>query len=1043
MFRVVNILDPITGGSVTTEYDVVKGQSLAGYIGYWGDCVVFCNWEEIKTPVDKIIPAPGEEYSVMIIPQGSDRQTLRILGYAAMTVVSFIPGWGAPVAWAGGNLINLFLQDKVKGISESQSYRWQHRSNPNASQGLAMPVLYGKQRMRPTLKNRYVTVEGDKQRLYALYGVTGHKVDELTLESWPSNLMGRTTPYQPGDVTGMDIEPGKTYECIQQSVYPTEPRKWKVGHGTASFSGSNSIILNDRVIGDYGGDVEWETRPGLATQTVIVGFDATYTNYSQDATLYIDYPEVNKTEVGFDFDTSPMYCVWSQHTLFYHGFAYTVKKGKKLFSPANIGTNYVLWSATYKSGTEYYISMTPPTTGNGFIIYQFKVNASSFTNKIWPQDTTIPDLPTDTDWVRPVSYLTGAHNIELIFEFPNGLYGQPTGEAVASATCRLFAQYRDAEVESDTWKDFTFTIMVNAESTTDITKTDPATGLTYGYISRKKVSAFNISIRAVNINTDVPLDGTKKYEVRVTASSSSQVKLVNVSAILYGAKNADGSPPGFTYPGESLLGIKALASSQLNGDMDVQIDAERSLVWAYNDTLATWQQKPATNHAWAVYDMLAQGHVDHPTYPYVGNEDADAPYGCGINHTRLDYASFEEWADYIDELGYTLNIVFDTFMEAWDAILRVCQEGRGMVYPVGTKIYVFVDKPADVSQIFTSGNLMLDSFVQRYTGESRKATMIEATFWDKDNNYTETTIAIRSADWDSSEELNTPMSLTLYGTDTFEQAVSIAKFFLLSNEYLNSTATCGVDIDALAAKAGEVIGIQDYGQGGRIASVIGTPAAGMTITFDQILTMTPATTYDLTIRFPNGTTETMEITGLSSSASIVFGPGEFDLSQTPAAYDMFAFGVRGQYLKYYRIASISRTNELKRTLTLGEYDERVYESYSPGGNEPLTIIKPGPITPPSLLNIASNLRLQELVSRNRNTGEYESSILAIWDTETGNPRGMWEVWFRDVDASDVDWQGEWNPEESYAAGAKVVYDGVSYISLSDDNVAIPISITGG
>jgi len=55
----------------------------------------------------------------------------------------------------------------------------------------------------------------------------------------------------------------------------------------------------------------------------------------------------------------------------------------------------------------------------------------------------------------------------------------------------------------------------------------------------------------------------------------------------------------------------------------------------------------------------------------------------------------------------------------------------------------------------------------------------------------------------------------------------------------------------------------------------------------------------------------------------------------------------------------------------------------------------------------------------------------------GDPRGSWEVWFRDVDASDLDWQGAWSNPAPYAQDDKVEHDGGAWISLSDDNLSEP------
>jgi len=991
-----------------------------------------------------VIPVDGEVVVVMPIPEGVDRQTWRILGYAAMAGVSFIPGWGPVAAFVGSNLINLFIKDKSPNdMAMSQSYSWQYVNSPTAAHGAAMPVIYGKTRIRPVLKNRYVTVEGDKQRLYALYGIAGHKVDVRTLPEYAAGSGDYEVQWsgQPGMSFINRLRWAASLPIPK--VYPLYDgngdlgKGWTIGHGTASFA--TDILINGRAITDYGADITWETRPGLPEQSVILGFDVTYSNETLSTELYMDQAIPNRNEAYIRYSSRANRVVWYEHLVRLNGVNYTIQADSKAFAP---GVTYYVYFDLALSNRKYYMaSGTPPTAATAYIIASFKGRANGISDvTYYPMQA----LPAVADWISPVATITAAHNIELAFEFTNGLYGVFNGTDLVTATARIFAEYR--EYGTDEWSAFDF-----AFSEFDYTETDGATGTVYGAISAKKAEIFYKSLKARS--EENPLDYSKTYEIRVTASSPCVVKLVNVATVVYGEENSDGSAPGFTYPGEPLLGIKALASGQISGDLDVQVDVERSLVWVHNGS--TWVQKAANNHAWSVYDILANGHPDHPAYPTLGNANAEAPYGCGIDHDRINYTSFEEWADNITTIGYELNIVFDTFMTAWDAILRICQEGRGMVYPIGTVIYAYTDKAADVTQVFTMGNIHVDSFVQKYMAESQKMNMIEVNYYDAEKGYGKTTIAARTADWDTSDAVSNPTTVTLYGTTTFAQAWSIARFLLMGNELLNNVITFGVDVDGLAAQVGDVVEVQHdvltTGEGGRIVSVEMLPNSHTLITFDRTLTIVPGVTYELKVWHNDNTVETWpSVTGGSSTNSIDFGPYPAWV-KTPAQYEPYSFGVAGSHVATYRITDISRTNDLMRTLTLVEYDAGLYDSVTPGTAAPAAGkgqftsagLLPSDIvveTVTRLLNMASNVQLREVVSRNRVTGEYESSILATWTSADGDPRGMWEVWFRDVDASDVDWQGTWEMGTTYGEGDKVELDGKVYISLRGDNVSRPFSI---
>ena len=168
MLKITNILNPLTGGATTKKYKWKKDKSLAKYLKYTGECMVACDGAIVELPVDKIFPATSEHYMVMPIPAGGDKQTWRVIGFMAMGAISMVPGWGPVVALVGSNAINLFLRDDpAKPPSMSESYAWQHTSSPSAYKGTPMPIIYGKARVRPVLKNRYIIIDGDKQRLYA------------------------------------------------------------------------------------------------------------------------------------------------------------------------------------------------------------------------------------------------------------------------------------------------------------------------------------------------------------------------------------------------------------------------------------------------------------------------------------------------------------------------------------------------------------------------------------------------------------------------------------------------------------------------------------------------------------------------------------------------------------------------------------------------------------------------------------------------------------------------------------------------------------
>ena len=1078
MLTIINVLNHLTGGSTTGTHVFVKGKSLAAYIGFYEKCVVGWNGTVLELPIDEIMPADNETYTVVILPEGGDKQTWRVLGYVLISAAMFVPGtqalaWKgfylttfqkALIAGVGGNMINTLLRDKEKNFSQSPSYEWQHKENPTAAFGSAMPVIYGKARLRPTLKNRYVTTVGDKQYLYALYSLASHLVDETVHDSF-----GYSEFYRHGDIVHIEnlsspfhetlTEPGKTYRCITNEsfiigVAPFDSTDdWEVYHGTASFS--EDIIINGRAIQNYGDDVQWETRPGLAEQIIITGFEATYFNTALDISLYGDAPVIDSGKASIQLVPT---LFWTEHILQYQGGVYTIRH----FNGAVF--DYVYWKAP---DTQYTLSNESTLDGYFLIAYYPGTGFKYTINK------SIVPTSGSSAWVEPVTNMSDIHNIELTFLLPSGLFGFKSTGALSTVTCSLMAQYREQTADdSEEWVNFNFEF---SKSTDEVDTTDTS-GVHVGVVRKQTQKPVNVAVKALPDGEF--LDSEKVYEVRTTAVSISIVKLVNVAGIVYGEKNAKGDRPGFTYPGEPLLGIKALASGQISGDLDVQVDVERSKVWVYSTRITpnAWVKVDANNHAWAVYDILVNGfyHTSsariHPAYPDPNIEgyswvadgvtyttEAEAIYGCGIDPERIDFESFHDWADNIIDIEYELNIVFDTFMSAWDAILRICQEGRGMVYPVGTKIFAMSYKAQEVTQLFTMGNIHTDTFVQRYMDSGQKANMLEMKYWDADRNYQETLLSVKSADWDESGTMNQPTLITLYGTTDYTQTSSIARFIMETNRLLNNIISFAVDVDTLASQVGDVVEVNhdvlNLGTSGRVVSY--SAGAPVTVVLDRDVTMTGAQFYALKVK--HAATGTLEektaITVVGTGSSITFSSA-FD--EVIAKHDEYSFRATGtstppssvhtQPAQLYQIIEISRSDELVRTLTLMQYDPAIYGEI--GGDDfddeftDTTIIPPGDTVGvvANVLNLASNVRLEEILSKNRRTGEIQSSIAVLFDSEPPPAaRGSWEIFFRDVDVSDINWKGTW-VDDTYSTDEKVELNGITFISLENDNTTRPARI---
>jgi len=988
----------------------------------------------------------------------------------------FMPATVRYFALVAGNLLisALFPPAKLKDKVVGPSYGWKYSANTTANEDTPLPIVYGKARVKPVIKNRFVTYDGDKEYLNVLYGFTGHRIDEVSNATAPEwNVFGRGashTSWEIGDVVRapsddavFGSEPGKTYRCTKfhapyeiTAIDYTDTNYWQVWHGTASITDIlvDGTPIDDLITGNSS-DVRYETRPGLAEQSVIVGFENTYSNTVYNVAVYMDFPGIDKKRADIQIVNNRLY--YDTHTLIYRGTTYTISgvSGAFLAYPGE----YIYW----RDGDDHYTTSTASSiTGRLRIGY-----ASRKTGNVTIYQSS--QVPTDSDWYVIPTTVSNAQNIEATFTFVNGLYGQGSAGDLQQSPATIFAQYR--EVGVSTWTNFEFEI--HNPFDTSIALSDSITG---GVISRKTPNQFTIAVRAL---TSTFLDEGKTYQIRVTSQASTAISLNGIMGILYADKDGDGESRGFSYPGESLLGIKVLATGQLSGDIEVTGVVERSKVPVYNERTSEWVDAEANVHAWAIYDILANGNSAHPQYPNLTNEPTTLQpvYGCGIPANRLDYETFRSWAEYSRRpaenattvdwgapygLGMKLNIVFDTVQTAWDAILQICLEGRGIVFPVGAKFYAVTDKPVtdvvvdgttdkDVQQLFSEGNINIGTFRQQWADKTKKANAIEVVYFDETNNYERTSFAVRTSDWDTSTELNAPLQLTLEGTTAYAQAFAYAVFMLNSNELLNQVVVFESDIEALQAQVGDVIRVQKdsmVGSGGKVVSY----STG-TVTLDKTVALVAGTTYEFLIQLSDGSLRMKSVIGTGDTTTLNVGT---TWPTDPAKYDSWAFGTSGGSSKLFRILDITMGGQYGRQFVCLEYNANVYKSdlnstdteaqtaaklaagdYAPAADISVaSAAKVAPelaIVPISTYNTASNLRLVELISRNRTTGEYYSSILAAWENTDGENWGEWEVTFRDVDVSDNDWKGDWDISVGYSTFDKVYYDGNTYVSMIDNN----------
>lgn len=499
--------------------------------------------------------------------------------------------------------------------------------------------------------------------------------------------------------------------------------------------------------------------------------------------------------------------------------------------------------------------------------------------------------------------------IELTIGFPNGLYYSNDSGGMDKTSVTVDAEIR--KVGTQEWQSLPLSNNKGLSGHVkkkpkqwffiDKSNRDIANSNYAGHIWEATNSAFYRVFRFDNLEK-------AKYEVRMRCSGKDGTSLRHVNKV-YWTQLTQIIYDDFVHPGKALIGIKALATSQLSGsDPDVSWIQERSKVWVFNPYNNQYEEKPADNPAWAAYDLLHICRKIGGEYVIFGQ-----PYG------RIDYDAFNAWAEKCTLNKFTFNYIYDSATRLWDALKYPETVGRGKVIPAGTRFTCVSDYQSSPVQLFTVANIKYGSFTEEFQGVEARANSIELSFINKDKDYERDVIPVYGDTYDESNSLTNPAQIELMGCTSLEQAYRHGKHYLRCNKYEVRTVTFEAFTDAIACTVGDIILVQhdvpEWGEGGRVVAV-----NGQTITLDKEVSTQTGKQYQLLVR--NNTTDavtTYNVVNVSGAKVIV-------RETIPVQKDcIYAFGEISKAAKPFRVLAITEGHsEMTRKIQCMEYYPELY-----------------------------------------------------------------------------------------------------------------------
>jgi predicted phage tail protein len=510
------------------------------------------------------------------------------------------------------------------------------------------------------------------------------------------------------------------------------------------------------------------------------------------------------------------------------------------------------------------------------------------------------ELNNDSKWITRQTEGNAVEGLEITVELPYGLFYANDSGGLDNASVTLQAQYH--RVGEDNWTSFY-----------DGTSTDMV-------ITAAKNTSFFRTYRVNNLPA-----GQYEVQVRCIAKSginnrfSTRVYWTQLSSIMYDR---------FARPGKVLIGIKALATNQLSGGMpSVTWLQSRNNVWVWNPNTSQYEPKPATNPAWAAYDMIHRcrqiKNINKGNLEFVVQ---------GAPASRAVYQDFANWAEFCDERNLTFNYIYNTATDLWTALQKPESVGRGKVIMRGTRFGCVYDAPGQPVQLFTVGNIITDKFKETFMGIKDRANAIEITFVNKDKDYLTDVVTAYADDYDGVTEPNITQ-ITLDGATTVEQAYREGKYRLRLNQYLQRTVEHSADIDAIACQINDVVllahDVPQWGFSGRLLDAPDT----QTLQLDREVTLKPDKSYAVAVQVTNPAATTAQavqsivtvgVKGVVEETSTDTVELTSELTSIPQKWDLYSFGETNKVVKPFRVINITRDQDMKRKITCLEYIEEIY-----------------------------------------------------------------------------------------------------------------------
>ena len=487
--------------------------------------------------------------------------------------------------------------------------------------------------------------------------------------------------------------------------------------------------------------------------------------------------------------------------------------------------------------------------------------------------------------------------------------------------------------------------------------------------------------KQVEINFSIP----GRYDILVTRITANHDNDLMFSDTLFIKTVNEIINEKLIYPNAALLGMRILASEQVNGSfpnitsvvqgkkvrLPVNYSAvHRTMTGAFTGVLKDTKEW-TDNPVWCLYDFLT-----------------DERYGAGkrfkIAESKkgLMRANFQLMAQYCDvrlrEDGtavtdytsaewftarprFSLNLVIDEIKDVTEWVNTICATFRAVWFYSEGVFWLDIDRPKTMSQIFNMSNIK--EFTKFSTSNRETPNSFEIQFRNAKKDFDNDVIVFEDTDIQSDLTIDeVKKNIQLIGVTDDRQIKSLAKYYIDSSKNLQTGCTFKTGTHALQSLVTDVIGVQhDVPQWGFGGVVEAYNSGTRELTVSSPVTFANGKNYSIKISHKGGIPETVAITEVydnqaHSSFVLTTAP-----SFNPESGDTYSLGETGYEVKPFKIINISSDEDDSYTVSCVEYNSAVFDNADNISNMGTIIPRPYSALSPATGESVRNVVAQELI----------------------------------------------------------------------------------